>query len=70
MGEYEGMRRVQYGDAIFVPVCGTCGRFVKADKTMQFRMTPGNWNDGMEPVTPNADCKRCGRTSMVWEGYL
>jgi hypothetical protein len=68
--EYEGVRRVSYGDsddeygkAVFVPVCETCGRFVKADKTVTF---------GEHTISdkPNATCSRCGRTHMLFEGFL
>lgn len=71
-GEYPEMRRLQYGEAIFVPVCKGCGRFVKADAEMQFRRVPDTSYFGSytEPVEPNANCKKCGRTSMIWEGYL
>ena len=63
---YEGVRRVCYGDdgATFVPVCVKCGRFVKADKTMVFQ------GPNRQPVEPNATCSRCGRTAMLWEGYM
>mgnify|MGYP001604301832 FL=1 len=44
------------------PVCVKCRRFVKADETV--------WFDSRDqPKTPNATCKKCGRTEMVWEGY-
>lgn len=62
---YEGMRRITYGDegATFVPVCRTCGRFVKADVMIRF---DGN----SQPVGPTATCAKCGRTHMLFEGYL
>ncbi len=58
--EYEGLRRVAYGDegATFVPVCPKCGRFVKADNTIQ----------GVD--RPNATCAKCGRVTMLFEGYI
>jgi len=60
---YEGLRRVVYGDgATFVPVCPTCGRFVKADATCWFK------NDQL--AKPNATCKRCGRVEMLFEGWV
>lgn len=69
-GEYENLRRVSYGEADsetgraqFVPVCVTCGRFVTADKTIRFgshTIAPG----------PNATCKKCGRTEMLFEGFF
>ena len=62
MNEYEGMRRVQYIDgATFVPVCIKCGRFVKAN--IIYEMTKG------KPSAPNAKCKKCGDTYMLFEGY-
>lgn len=67
---YEGVRRVAYpdpsgecGDALFVQVCSTCGRFVKADQTIRCGY------DGLAPG-PNATCKRCGRVEMVFEGFF
>ena len=66
---YEGVRRVVYGEgtdyagATFVPVCVTCGRFVKADSTIGIR-------DGMLDDSPNATCAKCGRTEMLFEGFV
>lgn len=65
---YENTRRIRYGDAdygyaTFVPVCIKCGRFVKADKTMRFR-------DDTIADGPNATCSKCGRTEMLFEGFL
>ncbi len=65
MHEYETLRRVVYGtsddsegEAYFVPVCPTCARFVKADDTSAMN------------GSPNATCSRCGRVTMLFEGYL
>ncbi len=73
MNEYEGMRRVVYGGrfsdegigdgATFVPVCEKCGRFVKADANVTFD------HDG-QPKGDTATCKKCGRTTMPFEGYV
>lgn len=64
MSNYEGMRRVCYeGGAIFVPVCPICGRFVKADDSI------GTTEQGIIDA-PNASCKRCGRVSMLFEGFF
>ena len=68
MHEYEGVRRVVYGwgeyeGATFVPVCSKCGRFVKADAKMHFQM-------GTIAPGPNATCKSCGRTEMLFEGFV
>ena len=67
-GEYEGVRRLVYGEgeyegATFVPVCKKCGRFVKADATMGFR-------NQTVALGPNATCSRCGRTEMIFEGFI
>ena len=71
MYEYENLRRVCYGDdnsptgrAIFVPVCPGCGRFVKADDSIQV-----NEIIGVKPG-PNATCKKCGRVVMPFEGFF
>ena len=69
-GEYEFVRRIVYGDndseyagATFVPVCESCGRFVKADKMMRFQ------HDTISKK-PNATCAKCGRTHMPFEGFI
>jgi hypothetical protein len=65
MSDYAGTRRVGYeGGAVFVPVCETCGRFVKADKSI---LT--NDSVGLSPG-PNATCSKCGRTRMLFEGFI
>lgn len=64
MNEYEGTRRITYGEdgPVFVPVCGKCGRFVKADETILVNELNG-------PKEPNATCKKDGRVAMLFEGY-
>lgn len=67
---YENVRRVVIGEdggefagATFVPVCSKCFRFVKPDPTIRFQhetLAPG----------PNATCKKCGRTEMLFEGFI
>ena len=65
MYEYEGVRRLVYGDgATFIPACGKCGRFVKADETIMFN------GFGELADQPNATCSKCGRIEMLFEGYL
>ena len=65
MGEYENTRRLQYEDgATFVPVCERCGRFVKADKCIYC-----NDEVGLSPKA-NATCSKCGRTHMLFEGFI
>jgi DNA-directed RNA polymerase subunit M/transcription elongation factor TFIIS len=64
-GTYENVRRIRYGDegATFIPICEKCGKFVKPDKTIR--------DNGHGPLNePNATCKKCGRTKMLFEGYL
>jgi len=64
MYEYERVRRVTYVEgATFVPVCAKCGRFVKADETIEVN------GSGLRKQ-PNAFCSRCGRTEMVFEGFI
>jgi len=66
MNEYESVRvrRVVYDEgATFVPVCDRCGRFVKADDSIMVS------ESGLSPE-PNATCSKCGRTSMLFEGFV
>lgn len=62
MYEYENTKRLVYGDegATFIPVCEKCGRFIKADKIIYVNDRKKN----------NATCSKCGRTKMVFEGYV
>jgi hypothetical protein len=69
IGMYENLRRVIYdggasgnGNAVFVPVCPECGRFVKADEVYQF-------NESKGISGPNATCKRHGPVEMIFEGW-
>jgi hypothetical protein len=66
--EYENLRRVSYcgdfGMAVFVPVCEKCCRFVKADEKISVNMESGRSNK------PNATCKKCGRTNVLFEGFI
>ncbi len=62
---YEGITRVVYDSgAQFVPVCKSCGRFVKHDTTILV-----NELRGLSPE-PNATCSKCGRTHMLFEGFV
>jgi len=70
MNEYENTRRLvfgdyddEYGGATFVPVCERCSRYVKPDKLITF--CRGGLKD-----QPNATCSKCGRTQMVFEGFI
>ena len=69
MYEYENVRRRVYvvGDGsvmAFVPVCDRCGRFVRADESVQVNGL-GELMDA-----PNATCSRCGRVEMPFEGWF
>ena len=65
MSEYVTIRRKVYqGGATFVPVCRTCGRFVKADEIIKLK-----GETGPEGI-PNATCSKCGRTEMIFEGFM
>ena len=65
MNEYESFRRATYGDGMtFVPVCPTCGRFVKADDSVTINGL------GAYIRKPNATCSRCGRVEMLFEGFM
>jgi hypothetical protein len=65
VNEYEGTQRIMYGDgATFVPVCEKCGRFVKPDKSIKVNEITGLSKN------PNATCSKCGRTHMIFEGFL
>jgi hypothetical protein len=63
-GEYgPEVRRVVFGEGMtFVPVCEQCSRFVKADE----EVFTDAWG---QPCKPNAKCKKCGPTFMLFEGY-
>ena len=63
--EYEGGPWIQYeGGATFVRVCTKCGRYVKADEIIQ-----ENDEVGLRDQ-PNATCSKCGRTNMIFEGFI
>lgn len=68
MYEYENMSRISYGGdddgrAVFVPVCVKCARFVKAYPKI-------NYNCKGLKDEPNATCKKCGPTKMLFEGFM
>jgi ribosomal protein L32 len=64
-GEYPNTRRVVYEHgAQFVPVCRKCGRYVKADDTIRYSEGRGLANE------PNATCSKCGRTKMLFDGFM
>lgn len=64
-GEYPNTRRVVYENGMtFVPVCERCGRFVVSD----FAIPCSYANDLLDE--PNATCSKCGRTKMLFEGFI
>ena len=65
MYEYENTRRVVYkSGATFVPVCEKCGRYVKPYKKIYINEITGLKDH------PNAWCKKCGKTKMIFEGFF
>lgn len=63
--QYENMRRVSYnGGAVFIPVCETCFRIVKARPEIHVNDETGLKDE------PNADCSKCGPTKMLFEGFI
>lgn len=64
--EYENTRRVVYENgATFVPVCETCHRFVTKTDDVIYASEAGGLSK-----RHNATCVKCGRTHMVFEGFL
>ena len=70
-GDFFNIRRVSYGGddngigvAVFIPVCTIYHRFVTPDESVAVNEARG-LND-----QPNATCKKCGRTWMVFEGFF
>jgi len=67
MYEYPNTRRVVYDPrgecATFIPVCMKCGRYVKADDSVQIGYS------GLRKQ-PNATCSQCGRVEMLFEGFV
>ena len=56
----------EFGDALFVPQCPKCGRFVKPDKELDFQYNMlGDYKIG-----DNATCTKCGRVQMPFEGFM
>ena len=66
MNEYENESLwIRYaGGATFVRVCEKCGRFVKAYKKITL--------NGLGELTNknNAHCKKCGKTKMLFQGFI
>lgn len=63
--DYENTRRITYeGGALFVPVCIKCGRYVTPHKSIKVNDSTGLKDE------PNAKCSKCGRTFMIFEGFL
>jgi hypothetical protein len=62
---YENVRWRSYeGGATFIPVCERCGRFVKADEEVWVSEGAGLSD------RPNATCSKCGRTRMLFVGFV
>ena len=72
-----------FGNAVFVRHCSNCGKFVKPDKTIStqdmFNMpseAPASIAAAFRYLTvkkalpDNATCKKCGRTKMIFEGFV
>lgn len=53
--------------ATFIRRCNICCRFVKVDETLSFKVHKPS---GSLCPEPNATCSRCGRTTMIFEGYI
>lgn len=63
--QQEGTRRITYElGATFIPVCETCGRFVKAKGFIRVNEIEGLKDE------PNATCRKCGETKMIFEGFI
>lgn len=64
--EFENEPYLGYdGGATFVRRCETCCRFVKADK----KIFTNKW-DGRLKDASNATCSKCGRTNMIFVGFM
>ena len=71
MNDYEGRYVIYncgeyFGDALFIPKCPHCGRFVKADKLLSFSH---NMLDDYRFGPTNATCSLCGKVQMPFEGW-
>ncbi len=56
-------RTIVFGKGMtFDPACSKCGRFVRSFKRVRVD------SDG-QPKGPNAHCRKCGRTQMLFLGY-
>jgi len=65
MNEFINEKRIVYGDgAIFIARCAKCNRFVKIPKSMKFN------GFGEYIQEDNVDCKKCGRTHLIFEGFI
>lgn len=55
---------ISYDDAQFIRVCEKCGRFVKPDESIIVNEITGLSKE------PNATCKKCDRTTMLFQGFI
>jgi hypothetical protein len=62
--EPEGPYQCYDGGATFIRRCVKCNLFVKPDESIQV-----NEETGLKKA-PNADCKKCGRTEMLFVGFI
>jgi RNase P subunit RPR2 len=51
------------GTAEFIPKCEKCNKYIKPDGSIQVNY------DGLKDQ-PNATCKKCGRTKMLFLGFF
>lgn len=58
-------KHISYGSgATFIPKCVTCGRYVKADLSIKY-----NDIEGLSDK-PNCTCSKCGRSKMLFQGFI
>lgn len=64
MSDAEGPYQSYDGGATFIRRCVKCNLFVKADRRVFV-----NEETGLKKQ-PNATCRKCGRTEMLFVGFL
>jgi len=65
--EFGEQPRIFYGDFVFLRICPECGKFVKADKELEYSFN--KWTEDVRFDYANATCKIHGRVIMIFEGY-
>jgi ribosomal protein S27AE len=63
-GPYQTYDDKEGGKLLFTRRCPACGRIVKADATVRVNGL------GEYVPRPNADCSRCGRVEMAFQGFF